>query len=218
MRLVAGQEVTALVVDDHSINRRIMAILLQSMGIQTITAADGAEGIELARRHRPEVILMDLRMKGIDGIEATRRLQADAATASIPVLAITASPFEDAREAALAAGCREFLAKPVRAADLIRALERHQGARFEAVAPASTPEDHVDDLRTSLAGVAGRLREAAAIGSISELHAIAQELILGDPQQAGLGHRIARLVNQFEFDAIERLASGGQVGDSPAAE
>jgi hypothetical protein len=76
----------------------------------------------------------------------------------------------------------------------------------------------VDDLRTSIAGVAGRLREAAAIGSISELHAIAQELILGDPQQAGLGRRIARLVNQFEFDAIERLASGGQVGDSPAAE
>jgi hypothetical protein len=56
------------------------------------------------------------------------------------------------------------------------------------------------------------------IGNISELHAIAQELILGDPQQAYLGHRIARLVNQFEFDAIERLASGGQIGDGPAAE
>jgi PAS domain S-box-containing protein len=218
MRLVAGQEVTALVVDDHSINRRILAILLESMGVHTITAADGAEGIELARRHRPEVILMDLRMKGVDGIEATRRLRADPATASIPVLAVTASPFEDARAAALAAGCCEFLAKPVRAADLIRALERHQGARFEAVAPASTLEHQVHDLRTSLAEVADRLRESAAIGNISELHAIAQELILGNPQQKYLGHRIARLVNQFEFDAIERLASGGQIGDGSAAE
>jgi PAS domain S-box-containing protein len=215
-RLVAGQEVTALVVDDHSINRRIMAVLLESMGVQTITAAGGTEGIELARRHCPEIILMDLRMKGMDGIEATHRLQADAATASIPVLAITASPFEDARDAALAAGCREFLAKPVRAVDLIGAFERHLGARFEkVVAPVPPAEDQVDDPQASatLAVVAESLREAAAIGSVSDLRAIALELIQGDTQQARLGQRIARLVDQFEFDAIERLASGGHIND-----
>jgi hypothetical protein len=85
--------------------------------------------------------------------------------------------------------------------------------RFETaeVAPVSKVDDQVNDLRTSLAEVAERLREAAAIGSISDLHAIARELILGDPQQARVGRRIARLVNQFEFDAIERLASGRQV-------
>jgi CheY-like chemotaxis protein len=190
------------------------------MGVQTITAAGGAEGIELARRHRPETILMDLRMTGMDGIEATRRLQADAATASIPVLAVTASPFEDARAVALAAGCREFLAKPVRAADLIGALERQLGARFErSVTPAPPIEEQVNDLHTSaaLAAVADRLREATAIGSISDLHAIVQELIKGDPQQARLGHRIARWVDQFEFEAIERLASGGAIdGDRGA--
>jgi CheY-like chemotaxis protein len=220
MRLVAGQSITALVVDDHSINRRIMAILLESMGVQTITAASGTEGIDLARRHRPEVILMDLRMKGMDGIEATHRLQAERATASIPVLAITASPFEGDRDAALAAGCREFLAKPVRAADLIGALERQLGVRFErVVVPVSTVEDQVNDLQTSaaLAVVAERLREATAIGSISDLHAIALELIQGGPQQARLGHRITRLVDQFEFDAIEKLASEGQISDDLAA-
>jgi CheY-like chemotaxis protein len=221
MRLATGQCVTALVVDDHSINRRITAIQLESMGVQTIAAASGAEGIELARRHQPDVILMDLRMKGMDGIDATRRLQSDAATTSIPVLAVTASPFDDARQAALAAGCREFFAKPVRAADLMGALERHLGARFEAVVPPVFPaEDPVDDRHTlaELAVVAERLREAAAIGSISDLHAIAQELIQGEPRHARLGHRIARLIDQFEFDAIERLASAGQVSDAPARE
>jgi len=209
------------VVDDASINRRIMAILLESMGVQTIAAADGAEGIELARRHRPEVILMDLRMKGMDGIEATRRLQEDAATASIPVLAVTASPFENARGAAFAAGCREFLSKPVRAAELMEVLERHLSVRFEALAtPGSAVEEEVDDLQAStvLAAVAERLRESAAIGNISDLQAIAQELTQGDPPQARLGRRLARLVNEFEFDTIVRLASGGQVDNGPAKE
>ena len=132
-RLLGDQDITALVVDDHSINRRIMAILLKGLGLQTMTAADGREGIELARKVQPEVIFMDLRMKGINGIEATRFLQADPLTASIPVIAVTASPFEEERKAAMAAGCREFLAKPVRAADLVMALERQLGARFERV-------------------------------------------------------------------------------------
>jgi CheY-like chemotaxis protein len=148
-------------------------------------------------------------------------LQEDAATASIPVLAVTASPFENARGAALTAGCREFLTKPVRAADLIGALERHLGVRFEVAAPpGSGIEEEMDDLEASpaLAGIAQRLRESAAIGSISDLHAIAQELTQGGPQQARLGHHIAQLVNEFEFDTIIRLASGGQVDDGPAAE
>src|SRR5262245_23298385 len=175
-------------------------------------------GIELARRHRPEVILMDLRMKGLDGIEATRRLQEDAATARIPVLAITASPFEQARDAAVAVGCREFLAKPVRAADLIGALERQLAARFgPGAAPVSMLEDQVDDVGTSLTEVAERLREAAVIGNVSELQAIAVELIQGNPQQARLGRRIAQLVDQFELEAIQRLASGGHTSDDPAA-
>jgi CheY-like chemotaxis protein len=219
MRLVAGQQVTALVVDDHTISRRITAVLLESLGVQTITAADGAEGIELAQRHHPDIVLMDLRMKGIDGIEATRRLQTGAATASVPVLAITASPFENARNAALEAGCREFLAKPVHAADLIGALERHLGVRFEPlVSERDDPDDLEDDGRSALSEVAERLREAAAIGSISDLHGIAHRLIQGSPQQARLGRRIARLVDQFEFQSIEQLASGGDISNDAAGE
>src|SRR5262249_14210663 len=98
-------------------------------------------------RYRPELILMDLRMKGMDGIEATRRLKEDTATANIPVLAVTASPFDAKREAALAAGCSEFLAKPVRWTDLIGALERQLGARFERVTgPVHAATEEMSDL------------------------------------------------------------------------
>jgi CheY-like chemotaxis protein len=160
-------------------------------------------------------------MRGMDGIEATRRLQADPATAPIPVLAVTASPYKDAREAALEAGCCDFLAKPVRPGDLIGALGRHLGVRFEPVTSPTDPAgDSVEDLGASgaLAGVAERLRQAAMIGSVSELHAIARELALGDAQHSRLGHRIARLTNEFEFEAIEQLAARKREHDGHAAE
>jgi signal transduction histidine kinase/CheY-like chemotaxis protein len=139
-RLVLDQDITALVVDDHSINRRIMAVMLQGMGVQAMTAANSREGIELARKVGPEVIFMDLRMKGMSGIEAAHLLKADPATTLIPVVAVTASPFDEDRVAALAAGCCELLAKPVRAADLVGALERHLGARFERTTAPFAPK------------------------------------------------------------------------------
>ena len=79
-----GEELTALVVDDSTANRRILASLLESAGVRVITAAGGLEAIELARAHRPEVVFMDLKMSDLDGLEATRRLARDPATAAIP--------------------------------------------------------------------------------------------------------------------------------------
>jgi hypothetical protein len=73
-RLAPGQQVTALVVDDSTVSRRILASLLESAGLQVITATGGLEGITLARDHRPDVIFMDVKMADLDGFSATRRL------------------------------------------------------------------------------------------------------------------------------------------------
>ena len=129
-RLAPGQDVLALVVDDSTVNRRILAKLLESAGVRVITAAGGLEAIELAAKHRPNVVFMDLRMADLDGFEATRRLQADPRTAHIPVIAVTASAFGDTRKAALDAGCVDYLPKPVRAEALFAALHKHLGLRF----------------------------------------------------------------------------------------
>ena len=97
-RLAPGEAFTALVVDDSTVNRRILAGLLESAGVSVITAAGGIEAIELARAHRPAVVFMDLKMDDLDGLEATRRLARDPATATIPVIAVTASALGDVRQ------------------------------------------------------------------------------------------------------------------------
>jgi len=205
-RLAPGQDLTALVADDSTVNRRILARLLESAGVRVITAAGGHEALRLAREHRPDVVFMDLRMGDMDGLETTRRLKADPVTWSIPVIAVTASAFGDTRQAAHDAGCLAYLSKPVRAESLFAALHDHLGVEFEsssAPPPVDEPELSDHSRRVSLAM---RLHDAATIGSVTDLEALAQELAVGDPGEAGLGRLIARLAGQFEFDELRALA------------
>jgi PAS domain S-box-containing protein len=112
-RLADGSEVTALVADDSAVNRRILAALLESAGVRVITVAGGHEAVQFARIRRPDIMFMDLLMSDLDGLEATRQLHADPATARIPVVAVTASALEQTRQAAFDAGCIEYLPKPL---------------------------------------------------------------------------------------------------------
>ncbi|MCC7241931.1 MAG: PAS domain S-box protein [Acidobacteria bacterium] len=205
-RLAPGEDLTALVVDDSTVNRRILARLLESAGVRVITAAGGDEVLRLARAHAPDVILMDLRMGGLDGLETTRRLKQDASVASIPVIAVTASAFGDTRQAARDAGCTDYLSKPVRAESLYAALREHLGVRF-IVTPAPEPprEPELSD-HSRRVDLARRLHEAASIGSVTDIEALAQELVAGDDGEAALGQRIARLNAQFDFEGLADLA------------
>jgi PAS domain S-box-containing protein len=206
-RLAPGQDLTALVVDDSTVNRRILARLLESAGVRVITAAGGNEALRLAREHRPDVIFMDLRMGDMDGLETTRRIKAEPTIWTIPVVAVTASAFGDTREAARQAGCIAYLSKPVRAESLFAALHDYLGVRFESMAPQdSVAEPELSDHARRVT-LAVRLHDAAAIGSITDLEALAQELAVGDPGEANLGRQIAKLAAQFEFDELRTLAS-----------
>jgi CheY-like chemotaxis protein len=102
-----------LVVDDYEDGRQTLAEFLSMCGFALQTAANGREAIELAKRIRPGVIVMDLSMPVMDGWEATRELKAQPETRDIPVLAITAYGHEDAHRRALEAGCAEVMIKPV---------------------------------------------------------------------------------------------------------
>ena len=207
-RLAPGQELTALVADDSTVNRRILAALLESAGIRVITAAGGLEAVQLTREHRPDVVFMDLKMSDLDGLDATRRLRSDLATTDIPVIAVTASTLGDKRQAALDAGCTDYLAKPVRAERLFGALQKHLGARFvhgSDIDVATTRPDFSQTPRR--AEIAGRLRQAITIGDVTDLEGLAQELVDGEAEETSLGHQIARLVSNFDFDGLRDLAS-----------
>ena len=205
-RLAEGQALTALVVDDSTVSRRILASLLEAAGVQVMTAAGGLEAVSLTREHRPDVVFMDLRMSDLDGFEACRRIKADDATAAIPVIAVTASAFGDTRQAAREAGCTDYLPKPVRAEALFAALQTHLGAQFVPATVAPPPSGPSTVASPTGSDLARRLLEAVAIGSVTDLDALADELLTGSDGNLSLGRRIARLVAAFDFDGLRTLA------------
>jgi CheY-like chemotaxis protein len=102
-----------LYVEDNEDNIYMLKNRLSRAGFAVIVATDGTQGVTMAISEQPDLILMDLTLPDINGEEATRRLKADPATKSIPVIALTANAMASDRERAIAAGCDEFETKPV---------------------------------------------------------------------------------------------------------
>ncbi len=102
-----------LIVEDNVQNRLLMVDILKVHGFEIIEARDGQEGIQLARDQQPDLILLDMQMPVMDGLEAARRLKADPETRAIKILAITSFAMKGDRERILAAGCDEYMAKPI---------------------------------------------------------------------------------------------------------
>ena len=123
-----------LLVEDNEMNRDMLSRRLIRRGFQVVFAMDGQEGIDLARGERPDVILMDMSLPVIDGWEATRRLKADDATRSVPVIGLTAHAMSGDREKAIEAGCDDYDTKPVELDRLIGKIEGLLGiAKDEAL-------------------------------------------------------------------------------------
>jgi two-component system cell cycle response regulator DivK len=118
---------TILIVEDVDYNRELLVQLLEDE-YEILTAADGAAGIEMAARERPDLILMDLSLPGVDGWEATRRLKARPETAATPVIALTAHAMQGDEERARACGCDDYLTKPIDEDRLFEMLARFLGA------------------------------------------------------------------------------------------
>jgi CheY-like chemotaxis protein len=102
-----------LLVEDNAMNRDMLSRRLLRSGYLVAMAVDGREGIAMAQAERPDLILMDLSLPGIDGWEATRRLKSDDATRRIPVIALTAHAMSSDRQRAIAAGCDDYDTKPI---------------------------------------------------------------------------------------------------------
>src|SRR6266487_6400980 len=116
-----------LLVEDNELNRDMLSRRLAKRGSEVARALDGLQGIEMARRDSPDLILMDMSLPGVDGWEITRRMRADAGLRRIPIIALTAHAMAGDREKALAAGCDDYDTKPT---DLPRLL-----AKIEAFIP-----------------------------------------------------------------------------------
>ena len=112
-----------LLVEDNEMNRDMLSRRLEKRGYAIVVAADGLQALRMARAEMPDLILMDLSLPEMDGWEVARRLRADASTACIPIMALTAHAMAGDREKALEAGCNDYDIKPV---DLPRLQEKIQ--------------------------------------------------------------------------------------------
>lgn len=114
-----------LVVEDNEKSMKLFRDVLTATGFRTLEAGTGRDALELAVEHVPDLVLMDIQLPDLDGVEALSRLRADERTASIPVLALTAQAMFGDRERFVAAGFDDYISKPVNVVELVRTVRRY---------------------------------------------------------------------------------------------
>ena len=115
---------TVLIIEDNDKNMKLARDVLQAKGYQTLEAITGEDGVKLAKERKPDLVLMDIQLPGINGIEAFRQIRADANTSRIPVVALTASVTPTDRTAIAAAGFDAFLSKPINLKEFLDTVKR----------------------------------------------------------------------------------------------
>ena len=214
-----------LVIEDNDINRELMTYALQSFGCASEVTADGAAGIEAARRERPDLILCDVQMPGFDGFDVVRVLKEDPALRGVPVVAVTALAMVGDRERMLAGGFDGYLSKPIEPPQLAAALRRWLPAALQpqVAEPAREPGTEssaraatilvVDDVplnlefkRDLLEPYGYTVLTADTMASALQLaHASRPDLIISD---VGLGAGAG-------FDLIRRIKADPSLHDVP---
>ncbi len=111
-----------LIVEDQPLNRKLLRDVLQAKGYRTLEVETGEEGVRLAKEKHPQLILMDIQLPGISGIEALKRLRQDSVTRAIPIVAVTASAMEQNKKEILAAGFDGYQSKPIKVTAFLEAV------------------------------------------------------------------------------------------------
>jgi CheY-like chemotaxis protein len=114
-----------LVVEDNEDNMLLVRFMLEKNGYEVIEAREGAVGVELAVKEKPDLILMDIQLPDIDGLEATKRIRASEADGEVPIIALTSFAMAGDRERALAAGCTGYIEKPINPETFMAEIEKY---------------------------------------------------------------------------------------------
>ena len=114
-----------LIVEDNEKNMYLISYILKKKGYEIIGATTGEEGVELAIKEKPDLIIMDIQLPGIDGLETTKRIRASGTNGNIPIIAITSYAMTGDREKALEAGCTGYIEKPINPDTVISEIEKY---------------------------------------------------------------------------------------------
>ncbi|MDS4054964.1 ATP-binding protein [Accumulibacter sp.] len=206
-RLVIGLEpgqprYRVLIADDIDTNRQLLIQNLKPLGFALTEAADGEQALARWRDEQPDLILLDMRMPKMDGYEVARRIRAEEKRGRTPIIAVTASAFEEQRDEVLAAGCDEFLRKPFRDADLFELIGRHLKLAFvyaERAAPALHTAVDAARLGALPAALRAQLREALLVLDGARCGELAEQVAALDPE---LGAALGKQVKEMRFEEL----------------
>ena len=118
---------TVLIVEDNVLNMKLFNDLLEAHGYSTLKTADGIEALELTRQHRPDLILMDIQLPEVSGLDVTRWIKEDDSISHIPVIAVTAFAMKGDEERMLRGGCEAYLSKPISVAKFLETVRAYLG-------------------------------------------------------------------------------------------
>lgn len=202
-------EYRILIVDDNFENRALLQYMLEPVGFQIQEAVNGKDALEHVTQWRPDLILMDIRMPVMNGLEATRRIKADPAGERIKIIAVMASAFENDRQAALDAGCDDFVRKPFHETQIFAAIHEHLSVQYiYDEKPEEPPEKQVhpvethlspDILRTLPADVLQDLEHAAIRANITTMRQLIQQI---HPSNTDLAEALTQLIDNFDYQTI----------------
>ena len=116
---------TILIVEDNELNMKLFNDLLEAHGYQTVQARNGVEAVDLARKHHPNLILMDIQLPEVSGLQVTQWIKDDESLRSIPVVAITAFAMKGDEEKIREGGCEDYLSKPISVSLFLRTVKKH---------------------------------------------------------------------------------------------
>lgn len=202
-----GPRRRVLVVDDNVTNRAVLVDLLQSLDFVIAEAADAENGLKEAESFAPDLVLMDLRLPGIDGIEATRRLRARPRGPEVRIVAVSASAFSVDRNECLAAGCDAFLAKPFQEEELWSVIERVLGVTWRYSDSEETRTPFPVALEAPPVEEVMAIYELAAKGDVVGIRARAQAVIGLDKKYEAFAQGVLDLAGRFKMKAIRQFVS-----------
>lgn len=195
-----------LVAEDQPDNRLLLRKLLEPFGFELMEALNGEEAVAMAEEWQPDLIFMDIMMPVMDGLEATRRIKANAHGSAIRIIAVTAHALEEEQREILAAGCDGFIRKPYKEFEIIDALANNLGVCFvfEEGSDASSAVEQVNP--AALAGIPDdlrdRLEQALSRGDIDAVNGSIEALRANDPSLAGT---LAAHAKEYQYGRMLRL-------------
>jgi PAS domain S-box-containing protein len=210
-----GPRKTILVADDVEENRLMLLEGLQQLGFEVVQARDGQECLDIALRMRPDLILMDVMMPVMDGLQATRRMRQSADLADVPIVATSASVTSDVDEASRIAGANAFVPKPINQAVLLDTLSSLLGLTWlreeePGPAPGAGPSAADERLVYPPADQMQVLQQLARIGNMRSLKDMAEQLKVQDARYATFATQLRDLAARFETVAVMALVSGSE--------